>query len=69
MNFSTLSGWKFFDLYLSYELNDEVHNQFGVLVKHALPKLVHHPLREVKDIVDQDLITASTAEGQRSIFT
>lgn len=69
VHFSTSSGWKFFDSYLSYELNDEVHHQFGVLVKHSLPQLVHYSLREVKDIVDQDLITASTAEGQRSIFT
>lgn len=58
-----------FGLYLSYELHDEVHHQLGVLVEHALPQLVHHPLGEVKDVVDQNLITPTTAEGQRGIFT
>lgn len=57
-----------FCLYLSNELHDEVHHQLGVLVEHALPQLVHHPLGEVEDVVDQNLITAPAAEGQRGIF-
>lgn len=59
----------YFVCYLSYELHDEVHHQLGVLVEHALPQLVHHPLSEVEDVVDQDLITAAAAEGQGGIFT
>lgn len=55
-------------MYLSNELHDEVHHQLGVLVEHALPQLVHHPLGEVEDVVDQNLITAPAAEGQRGIF-
>lgn len=56
-------------LYLSYKLNDEIHHQLGVLVEHALPQLVHHPLGEVEDVVDQDLVAAAAAEGQRGVFT
>ena len=56
-------------LYLSYELHDEVHHQFGVLVEHSLPQFVHHTLREVEDVVDQNLVAASAAERQRGIFT
>jgi len=55
--------------HLSDELHDEVHHQLGVLVEHALPQLVHHPLAEVEDVVHQDLVAASTAEGQRGVFT
>lgn len=54
--------------YLSDELHDKVHHQLGVLVEHALPQLVHEPLGEVEDVVDQDLVAAAAAERQRSIF-
>lgn len=56
-------------MHLSYELHDEVHHKFRVLVEHALPQFVHHPLGEVEDVVDQNLVTTTTAEGQRGIFT
>lgn len=65
----TKNSLRSFCLYLSNELHDEVHHKLGVLVEHALPQLVHHPLREVEDVVDQNLITAPAAEGQRGIFT
>lgn len=55
-------------LYLSYELHNEFHHQLGVLVEHALPQLVHQPLGEVKNVVDQNLVAAAAAEGQRGVF-
>lgn len=59
----------YFWTYLSNQLHNEVHHQLGVLVEHSLPKLVHHSLGEVEDVVDQDLITAPSAERQRGVFT
>jgi len=56
-------------VYLSNELHNEVHHQLGVLVEHALPQLVHHPLGEVEDVVDQNLVAATAAERQRGVFT
>lgn len=55
--------------YLSYELHYEVHHQLGVLVEHALPELVHHPLGEVEDVVDQNLVAAAAAERQGGVLT
>lgn len=55
--------------YLPDELHNEVHHQLGVLVEHALPQLVHQSLGEVEDVVDQDLVAAAAAEGQRGVFT
>lgn len=57
-----------FGSYLPYELHNEVHDKLGVLVEHALPQLVHQPLGEVEDVVDQNLVTAAAAEGQRRVF-
>lgn len=55
--------------YLPDELHDEVHHQLGVLVEHALPQLVHQPLGEVENVVDQDLVAAAAAERQGGVFT
>lgn len=49
---------------MSDELHDELHHQLGLLVEHALPKLVHYTLGEVKDVVDQNVIAPPTGDGQ-----
>lgn len=49
-------------IYLSYELDDEVNHQFGVFVEHSLPQFIYHTLGEIEDIVDQDLVTPTTAQ-------
>lgn len=54
--------------YLCNELNDKIYKKFRFFVEHALPKLVHYALCEIKHVVHQYLVASSTGNRQRRIF-
>lgn len=54
--------------YLCNELNYKIYKKFRFFVEHALPKLVHHTLCEIKYVVHQHLVASSAGNGQRCIL-